>query len=215
MDPRTGLRERKKQQTREAIAAAAYDLFAEHGFDGVTVAAVAHRADVSEATVFNYFPTKEDLIFRRLEDFEAALLQAIRDRRPDRSVSEAFRAFLLRPGGLIAAKDPQAGEHLRTVTRIITGSRALLARERQVYDESTRALARLVAEETGARPDDVRPWVVANALMGVHRALVESVRTHVLAGESGPRLARRIRVQAEQAVAVLDRGLAGYPHRKD
>jgi hypothetical protein len=51
--------------------------------------------------------------------------------------------------------------------------------------------------------------------MGVHRALVESVRTHVLAGESGPRLARRIRTQAEQAVAVLDRGLAGYPHRKD
>ena len=73
-----GLRERKKQQTREAIAAAAFDLFTERGFDGVTVAEVARRADVSEATVFNHFPTKEDLIYARLEAFETALLEAIR-----------------------------------------------------------------------------------------------------------------------------------------
>jgi AcrR family transcriptional regulator len=212
VDPGAGLRERKKQQTRDAIAKAAFALFAEHGFDAVTVAAVARRADVSEATVFNYFPTKEDLVIGRLEDFEAALLAAIRDRAPAMSLTGAFRAFLLRPGCLLGADDPDARQHLLTLTRIVTGSRSLLARERQVYDDSTRALARLVAEETHAKPDDLRPWAVANALMGVHRALVESVRAHVLAGEDRPRIARRVRTQAEQAIAVLDRGLAGYPY---
>ena len=60
-----GLRERKKRETREAIAAAAMALFLEHGFDAVTVADVARAADVSEKTVFNYFATKEDLVFFR------------------------------------------------------------------------------------------------------------------------------------------------------
>ena len=66
----TGLRERKKQQTRELIAETARRLFAERGFEQVSVAEIARTADVSEKTVFNYFPTKEDLVYWRLESFE-------------------------------------------------------------------------------------------------------------------------------------------------
>lgn len=62
-----GLRERKKLQTRRLIADTAFRLFAERGFDGVTVAQVARSADVSEATVFNYFGTKETLFYGDLE----------------------------------------------------------------------------------------------------------------------------------------------------
>jgi AcrR family transcriptional regulator len=68
-----GLRERKKEQTRQLIADRAWRLFAEHGFDRVTVAEVAREAEVAEATVFNYFRTKEDLFYSRLEAF--ALLE--------------------------------------------------------------------------------------------------------------------------------------------
>lgn len=177
----------------------------------MTVAEVARKAEVSEATVFNYFPTKEDLVYARLAAFEAALLEAIRDRDAGQSIPGAFRAFILQTQGLLGAKDPEARNRLATVNRIITGSPALRARERQLYDDYTRALARLVAEETSAKPDDVEPWVVANALMGVHRGLVDYARARVLKGSTGPSLARRVRAQAEQALAVLDRGLAGYP----
>jgi AcrR family transcriptional regulator len=206
-----GLRERKKERTRRAIAETAFELFASKGFDRVTVAEVARRAEVSEATVFNYFPAKEDLVYGQLETFEDAMIQAVRDRAPDTSILEAFRNFLLRSEGLVQAKDPGSVARLTSMTRIITGSQALLTRERLVHDRYTRALADLIADETSARPGDVGPWVVAHALVGVHRGLIDFVRTQVLAGRTGPHLARRVRTQARHAFAVLEAGLAGYP----
>src|SRR5438046_6742752 len=91
MTAEPGLRERKKQQTHQAIAEAAQQLFAKRGFEAVTVAEVAAAADVSEATVFNYFPTKEDLFYSGLESFEEELLSAIREREPGESVLAAFQ----------------------------------------------------------------------------------------------------------------------------
>src|SRR6266508_6452898 len=110
-----GLRERKKQRTRERIAETAQRLFRERGFDAVSVAEIARAADVAEKTVFNYFPTKEDLFYSRLESFEEELLAAIRAREPGESVLAAFGRFVLKPSGLLARKD--AGEELRTVPR--------------------------------------------------------------------------------------------------
>src|SRR4051794_7965477 len=122
MQPELGLRERKKRQTRQAIAGAAFELFAERGFDAVPVAEVARRADVSEATVFNYFPTKEDLIYGRLEELEAALIEAIRDRAPGQPVTAAFGRFLLGLQGSLGGDDPESRERLAAVNRIIAGS---------------------------------------------------------------------------------------------
>src|SRR4051812_25424073 len=168
-----GLRERKKQQTRQLIADTARRLFAERGFEGVRVAEVARAADVSEATVFNYFPTKEDLFFSGLEVFEQNLLSAIREREPGESVLDAFARFVLQPRGLLAAgADDDGGvQRLVAITRVITESPALLAREQRIFAGYTDSLAALIAEETRARVGAIEPWVAANALMGVHRAL--------------------------------------------
>jgi AcrR family transcriptional regulator len=210
-----GLRERKKQRTRELIAATARRLFAERGFERVTVAEIARESDVAEKTVFNYFPTKEDLFYSRLESFENELLSAIRGRAEGQSIVEAFREFILQPRGVFARLEPEerdaAREELRTVTRIVTESPALLAREQQVFARYTASLAVLLAEETGAREDDVEPRVVANALIGIHRALIDYVRQRVRAGADDPsRLARDVRGQAKRAFRRLEAGLGGY-----
>lgn len=208
-----GLRERKKQRTRELIAETARRLFAERGFERVTVAEIAREAEVAEKTVYNYFPTKEDLFYHRLEVFEDELLAAIRGRRAGETILEAFKHFLLAPRGIFARLEAgearAAQEQLRTVTRTITTSPALLAREQQVFARYTRSLAALIAEETGARADDVEPWVTANAMIGIHQALIEFVRRRSLAGDDErTRLARDLRAQAHRAFTRLETGLA-------
>src|SRR5262252_2461064 len=136
-----GLRERKKLRTRQLIADTARQMFAEHGFDAVPVAAVARAAEVSEATVFNYFPTKEDLVFQGMEAFETELL---------------------------AANDDRPVSFLTGVSKMIAASPALLAREREILARYTASLAALIAQDTAADPGDLRPWVVAHALIGIH-----------------------------------------------
>lgn len=208
--PRPGLRERKKRQTRELIAETARGLFSESGFDRVTVAEIARAADVSEQTVFNYFSTKEDLVYWRLGAFEDELLAAVRGREPGEPVLAAFGRFLLTQRGLLGRYDPQARERLTAMTRMITDSPALLAREEHIFAGYTASLAALVADEQGADRADIQPWVAANAMMGVHRALVHYTRRRILEGARHPRLARDVRTQAEHALALLAHGLGDH-----
>jgi AcrR family transcriptional regulator len=214
MTAEVGLRERKKQRTRQLIADTARRLFAEHGFDAVTVAQIAREADVAEKTVFNYFPTKEDLFYSRLEAFEEELVAAVRDRDPGKSVLEGFADFILQPRGIFdlgaRGDDDAATERMRTITRVITESPALLARERLVFDRYTESLAAAIAEETGAAPDDAAPRAAASALLGVHRALIAYVRRRTIAGDSVREIAPAVRSQAQAALELLERGLGDY-----
>jgi AcrR family transcriptional regulator len=208
--PALGLRERKKQETRQRIAETARRLFAERGFERVSVAEVARAADVSQQTVFNYFPTKEDLVFWRLGTFEDELLATIRDRDEGESILAAFGRFVLAQRGLLGQVDPDARERLEAVTRTIVESPALLAREQQIFARYTESLATLIAQEQGADATDLRPWVAANAMMGAHRALVHHARRRVAEGARSPQLAREVRTAAEQALALLAEGLGDY-----
>jgi AcrR family transcriptional regulator len=208
-----GLRERKKQQTRELIAETARRLFAQRGFDHVTVAEIARLADVSETTVFNYFPTKEDLVYWRMAAFDEQLLDAIRNRPAGASILAAFARFVLAPRGLLGATDPEAIERLAELTRMITESPSLLEREREIVDGYTTSLAAVLAAEARAPLSDLSPWVVANALMGVHRALINFTRAQIVAGVRNPLLARSVRTQGRRALDTLRRGLDGYGAR--
>jgi AcrR family transcriptional regulator len=202
-----GLRERKKQATRQLIADTARRLFVERGFERVRIAEIARAADVSEQTVFNYFRTKEDLVYWRLESFEDELLAAVRERAPGESFLAAFGRFVLQQRGLLAERDPESARQLEGVTRMISESPALLAREEQVFDRYTESLSALIAQETGAEAGDVQASVAANALIGVHRSLVHFTRARILAGVPPPRLAREVRKQGERALATLEHGL--------
>jgi AcrR family transcriptional regulator len=208
--PQPGLRERKKQQTRKLIAETARRLFGERGFERVTVAEIARAAEVSEQTVFNYFPTKEDLVYWRMESFEEELLSTIRERERGEPVLAAFRRFVLVPRGLLGRYDAEARERLAGLTRTIVASPALLAREQQIFAGYTASLAALIAEERGAEAGEIEPWIAANAMMGVHRALVDHARRRIVDGARHPRLAREVRDEAERALALLEEGLGRY-----
>src|SRR4029450_4131795 len=116
-----GLREQKKERTRQHIADTAWALIADHGFARVTVAEIARTAQVAEATVFNYFATKEDLFFFRLDELGERLVQGVLDRPAGESVTAAYRRMLLAQGGLVRQLDgdPQALDRLRTVNRVV------------------------------------------------------------------------------------------------
>ncbi len=92
--PKEGLRERKKQQTREQIRRTAVRLFLDRGFEEVSVADVADAAGVSKMTVFNYFPAKEDLFFAGSERLFPDLAGAVRGRTADESPVRAVRRYV-------------------------------------------------------------------------------------------------------------------------
>src|SRR5687767_3469717 len=145
--PPEGLRARKKRAARDAIAAAARRLFAERGFDAVTVAEVAAAADVSEKTVFNHFPTKEDLAFAGREEGLLRLVADIAERPPGTPVLDVFRALTTTViDDLVVPGD----EDLLTVARIIRHSRTLQERLTAGWESGAAAVTAAIAETSGA-----------------------------------------------------------------
>jgi AcrR family transcriptional regulator len=215
MDEELGLRERKKLRTRQLIAETARRLFSERGFDAVPVSEVAREAEVSEATVFNYFPTKEDLVYYGMEDFEAEMLEAVRGRPAGEAIVEAFARFVLAPRGFLSADTEGAAEHLAGVARMIAASAALRSRQSEILARFSTSLANLIAEDNGSEDGDVRPLVTAHALMGVHESLIELVHRRLLEGlMDRAELAREVKARGRQAIDLLRRGLADYGTRR-
>jgi len=194
-----GLRDLKKQQTRTAVADTALRLFMKRGFDHVTVAEVAEAAGVSEKTVFNYFPSKEDLFFDEVDEREAALVAAIRERRPDESILAALRRSQLAGCGRMCS----AG--FAGFARVIEASPALRAKELEVMARFSRTLAETLEEELAC--DDVDARVAASLLVGVHWQFFVIARQRALEGRHGPAATRRLRADLGHAYELLERGL--------
>lgn len=207
-----GLRERRRQQTRATIIEAAAELFAERGFDAVSVVEIAQRAGVVEKTVFNHFPVKEGLVFEADPPMRAALLEAVRTRPAGESVTAAAGTFVVRAMSGLGA--PEAAAGVAEMAQVIRGSRTLQVREREILGELTTALAELIAEETQAEPGELAPWLAAHAVLSLYAALLELARDRVLAGVSGPELSAELRARGERGLALLQFGLAGYAKRR-
>ncbi|MGI5291631.1 TetR/AcrR family transcriptional regulator [Nonomuraea polychroma] len=206
---REGLRERKKRETRERIADIAMGLFMARGFDNVTVAEVARAADVSVNTVFNYFSTKEDLFADRQEMAVDLPQRVMREREPGESVVRAFRRDYL---DAVDTRHWRHGLNLGSdvFARIVGASPALVARLRQIHEEREEGLARMLAEELDASPDDLSPRLVAAHILNTTRILSGHAVARMLAGEGWETIGPDLREQAEKAFDLLESGLGDY-----
>jgi AcrR family transcriptional regulator len=162
-----GLRERKKQRTREAIVAAALRLFDERGYDHTTIADIAEAADIAPRTFFGYFPSKEDVVFADFPETLASLSARLDSRSADETAIDAIRAWI---EGLLDERDVDEDRE-RCRKRVIGDSPALAAHSRALMGEVEELLAGHIARDLGDRPDDVRPRMIASSVIGALTAL--------------------------------------------
>jgi AcrR family transcriptional regulator len=211
-DPRGG------PETRARIAGIASGLFAERGFEAVSVAEVARAAGVSSVTVFKHFPRKEDLYLDRSEDAEAFLRGVVRDRQTGESVLDALERGLHR---LADERSPLSGLAPDSATFLATvaASPALVARAREVLAELRTAFETELRDafETELRnattgrpqPTDGRdPGLQADLVVaGVAGVFVRTARG-LLAGEDPQALAAAHRARLDDLFRALRGGLA-------
>ena len=177
----------------------------------MTVATVAQEADVSEATVFNYFRNKEELFFSGLDAFESRLVEAVRDRAKGESVLAAFQRLVLDGAGSLA--DRGAGKRIARAAQVIGSSEALQDQERLVRARHADALAAVIAADVTEPDRHVEVVAVATALMAVHGAGVEQARALAARGVTGKKLAETVKRQGATAFDRLAQGLGHYGAR--
>ena len=167
MSTQPGLRERKKQRTRETIARAAHELFAERGYHATTLPDIAEAADVSTRTIFAYFPSKEDILFSDFAVMKEGLAQALAERPEGQDALETVRQFIL---SLHGAEKSDLDEELRLcVETDETLRNHLRARIAQLEE----LIAPAIAKDLDAPANDVRPQVVAASLTAAFIVLSE------------------------------------------
>ncbi|MFF0312620.1 TetR family transcriptional regulator [Streptosporangium sp. NPDC004379] len=196
-----GLRERKKEQTCRRITAAAMRLFAERGFEAVTVNEIAEAAEVAKATLFAYFPTKESLVLRGVGEDDPA--GAVTGRPAGTSSLEALRAHY---HGLAAAPVPADAmdrDELITRIRVITESPALTAAAGALLYRQRRELARALEEEYG---EPVAALTAAQITASV-QTVQETFFGRLMAGASPEEAGARLAGDIDLAFDLLRHGI--------
>jgi AcrR family transcriptional regulator len=221
MTEKTGRRERKREQTRRIIAESAMRLFVERGFDAVTIAEVAEAADVAVNTVFNHFPTKEDLFFGSRETMETELTGLARSRHPGESVIAFFRRSVhecieqLSHEGRGSRADHA---YWAGVRQVLHGSQALQVRAAQMARGSAMSaeddLAASLAEDVAAKPDDPTPRLVASQVLALYSSLLMEAERRRRAGQSREKVRAYFKSAAEVALRILEHGLGDYGSRR-
>jgi AcrR family transcriptional regulator len=179
----SGLRERRKQETRQAISDIATRLFVAHGFDEVTISQVADAAGVAKMTVTNYFARKEDLVFDRAETVIGHLADVVAARKPGESMLSAIRRDY---AVAVARADVTLGLSSPAFAQMVAASPVLTTRELEMLLLRERALGDAIAAETGT--DGPQQRLAAALLASVHRVLYTEARQRSLAGQPRPEI---------------------------
>lgn len=200
--PHEGLRERKKQLTRETIARVALDLFYAHGFHETTIAQVAAAANVSPRTVSSYFPAKEDLVFPESGAAFAGLGARLAERRPGETAADALRDW-------ISSQLPewrQGYEVMRKQRALVASDAGLRAYEQAFMLRGEQLIAAAIAGDLDASPEDLEPRMAAAATFAIFGVLGDP-EAEVTPGEPAEGAAGCAPFDTDAAMAVVDRAL--------
>jgi AcrR family transcriptional regulator len=158
----SGLRERKKARTRASIREHALRLFKEQGYYATTVEQIADAAEVSPATFFRYFPTKEDVVLQ--DDFEIVTAEALERQPPGLGPIAAFRAA---SAATFASLSPEDLESFRETTELTAAVPEIRARAIDEFVRTIQQIAEIIAMRTGRQPEDFAVRTMAGAIIGV------------------------------------------------
>jgi AcrR family transcriptional regulator len=197
MTDQPGLRERKKQRTRETIARAARELFAERGYYETTLPDIAEAADVSTRTIFAYFPSKEDILFSEFALMREALAQALAERPEGQDALETVRGFIL---SLNDAKRTKVDDQL---SLCIANDETLRNHLRARLGTLEELIAPAIAKDLGAPANDVRPQVVAASLTAAFNVLSERKGS----GSAKPKSTAEVAALIDPVISFLRGGL--------
>ena len=198
-----GLRERKKARTRQAIADAAARLFAERGYEQVAVSDVAREAEVSEQTVYNYFPTKEQLVTDRDQLVQDELSRLIRTRAPGTTPAAAIREFVL--ATVDGIRRIPAGQWRGEIGFLAAISPAVHRLSLEMSDRQARALAAAIAETEKVAPEIAKLRGIA--LASVFQIIITEAGRRTREGQSQDQIADELRPAIEAVLDDLDRWL--------
>ncbi len=157
-----GLRERKKAKTRAAIREHALRLFREQGYSATTIEQIADAAEVSPATFFRYFPTKEDVVLQ--DDFDIVTIEALEAQPPELSPVAAFRAAAAATLASLSAADI---ERFRDSVELTFAVPEIRSRAIDEFVRTINQIGAAIARRTGRSPDDFEVRTVAGAIIGV------------------------------------------------
>ncbi|HMG21850.1 MAG TPA: TetR family transcriptional regulator [Kofleriaceae bacterium] len=207
----SGLRQRKKQETRARISGVGTALFFQRGFDAVSVSEIAEAANVSRMTVFNYFPRKEDIFFDRRDEAAELLRGAIRDRPRSATVLAALRALVL---GLLSRGHPfvAVSHGVRGFWAVVERSDALRRHAGELLDQLETALAAMLVEAVQAPALDPIARIAAGMIWSVFREVYREGMRAVRDGDAADTVRRKQRELIHKGFDMLDAAFARTPY---
>jgi AcrR family transcriptional regulator len=208
--PQEGLRERKKRITRQQISDVATTLFVVRGFDRVTVAEIARIVGVSEKTVFNYFPTKESLVFDRADEGIERMAAALREREPGESPTKAMLSALDEQPVEVDELPDQVQMFLPLFSEMVATTPALHAAWLELHARLVEVATHALAEHAEVDPRDPEPMIAARAIVGLLEVEYASRIRHIEAGLRGGELREAVNADLERAARMLDTGLWSF-----
>ncbi len=208
-----GLRQRKKNHMRQLISDTATLMFLERGFDEVRVSEVAAACDVSEKTIYNYFPTKETLVLDREEDSANEIRRVLGPGANGSPVDAVVGILSDEMEQFVTYLNSTNHANVRQILKfndLIENTPALKTARADMIDRLVQVAARAMAARAGVDPNEPEPQIAADALLGLWRIYYRAIIKHSSEARDAAHLSEAVLDEVRRAARLIDSGLWSF-----